>query len=824
MRRRGGLAWLALIGCCTLTFAGGDVPLGPTVPGAPSLSEDEGRILVKFRDRDRVRLRPGGWVSLAGSDLAALQAVLADFGSPDPVRLVTLSEQAVDAVRAAAESRSGRNLPDMNAYYEIVVSPDRVDAALAGLIELAVVQTAYRAPAAVPPPADIPPPTPDFEPLQGYLDAAPNGIGARNAWNLPGGRGQGVVIIDIEYDWNDAHEDLDSALGQELCYVPNGNFTDHGTAVLGELGGGDNGYGVTGAVPDATLGMVTQDPVGMSNSVSRAITCATPLMGPGDVMLLETQSNGPLGLLPSEWNQDVFDAVSIATAAGITVVAAAGNGNVDLDDPAHGGLFNRAVRDSGAIIVGAGAPPGAGQPDRSRLSFSTYGSRVDVQGWGSSVTTSGYGGLFNGGGDPDQYYTSGFSGTSSASPIVASAAAALQGIRMASGAPPLEPALVRQILSDTGTPQQSGPFPGNIGPRPNLDAAAGALSDLILTGVVVEDTPPLADGDGFLEPGETATLRATVRNIGAQAATFVTGLLDSDEPEVRVTTPQAQWPDLAPAASAESLPPHHRVTLQPGGECGATIPFAVQLASTPYEGLGGFGIEVGNRDAAFPATAVPVTIPKRDAAGVIATLDVADDESLTAVRVFVDISHGDIGELLVAFQSPSNTSIVLHNNSGAGTADLVTTYGVDTVPDGPGSLGDFVGESSTGTWRLILIDDTPGPVDAGTLNAWAVELTSTGAFDCDPLSCVEAVPGDLGDSLRVDPAGADDVELSWQPLAGVPQYRVWRSSSPAMNPGLALGQTSSPSFVEIGGRSGAAPGSATFYQVRAVNVCEWEGP
>jgi hypothetical protein len=80
---------------------------------------------------------------------------------------------------------------------------------------------------------------------------------------------------------------------------------------------------------------------------------------------------------PLEWLQSVFDAVSTATAKGIVVVEAAGNGAVDLDQPACGGLFNRSVRNSRAIIVGAGSPF-----TRERLSFSSYGSRLDVQGWG----------------------------------------------------------------------------------------------------------------------------------------------------------------------------------------------------------------------------------------------------------------------------------------------------------------------------------------------------------------------------------------------------------------------------------------------------------
>src|SRR4029077_10449181 len=99
----------------------------------------------------------------------------------------------------------------------------------------------------------------------------------------------------------------------------------------------------------------------------------------------------------------------------------AGNGAVDLDDnlyetPDPGfpaswkNPFRRANRDSGAILIGAGAPPQGTHnrtlygPDRSRLDFSNYGSAVDAQGWGREVTTCGYGDL-QGGGNEDRWYS-----------------------------------------------------------------------------------------------------------------------------------------------------------------------------------------------------------------------------------------------------------------------------------------------------------------------------------------------------------------------------------------------------------------------------------
>jgi hypothetical protein len=229
-------------------------------------------------------------------------------------------------------------------------------------------------------------------------------------------------------------------------------------------------------------------------------------MEPGDVLLIEAQTFGPrVDFVPPEWDQAEFDAISIATAAGIIVVETAGNGGEDLDDPVFNGAFDRAVRDSGALIVGAGAdlyyPPD--QPDLSRLDFSTYGTRVDLQGWGDDVVTTGYGDAFDGGGDPDQYYTDLFSGTSSAAPMVASAAAILQGVQMACGGDPLSPATVRDILVETGTPQVAGPFPGNIGPRPDLRAALMRID-------VDNDTDGLAECQGDCDDAAAATYPGAV--------------------------------------------------------------------------------------------------------------------------------------------------------------------------------------------------------------------------------------------------------------------------------------------------------------------------
>src|SRR5262245_27259454 len=58
-----------------------------------------------------------------------------------------------------------------------------------------------------------------LEALQGYLDPAPLGIDARYAWTIPGGRGENVRLVDIEYSWNLDHSDLVNTTSNLFIYV-----------------------------------------------------------------------------------------------------------------------------------------------------------------------------------------------------------------------------------------------------------------------------------------------------------------------------------------------------------------------------------------------------------------------------------------------------------------------------------------------------------------------------------------------------------------------------------------------------------------------------
>ncbi|HZJ11547.1 MAG TPA: S8 family serine peptidase [Methyloceanibacter sp.] len=447
------------------------------------------QVVVKFREGEKVRLDGQRLSGMRSGQASLLTNALSQAGVSEaamkPLHEAPPAELERD--KETAQRRSGRQLADLSLYFVIDLPPGASAAELANTLNaLSFVEFARPALRPAPPPVYVIPQaaeplqegdgarrqgaSPNFASLQAYKGKAPRGIGPLP--RMPGADGTGMTFVDIEYDWALAHEDLGLPSDRDIETLTPDPFggPDHGTAVLGILSGVPNSFGVTGIVPAARALVARASTVEMGYLPSRAIGLAMSVLSPGDVIVIEQQhwvcDTGEYG--PLEYYQDVFDAVSVATAKGIIVVAAAGNGNVNLDSPACLGAFDRRRRDSQAIIVGAGS-----SGDRSRLDFSSYGSRVDVQGWGENVATTGYGDMFNPDNDVRRYYTKSFNGTSSATPIVAGAVLVIQGVRKACGLPPATPLEMRDLLVRSGL-NQGEPSTTHIGPLPNIAAALRA--------------------------------------------------------------------------------------------------------------------------------------------------------------------------------------------------------------------------------------------------------------------------------------------------------------------------------------------------------------
>jgi len=461
-------------------------------------------LVVVMRPQAAFRASAGRFMSATGEKVTDVAKVLARHGATmKPIFGPT--EERVMARQAAHSMAAQAPMEDLSVFYKVEVPEGRMAQLQAELARNELVEAAFVKPGVELPrindmaaaPEEPPPATPDLSARQIYLNAASSGVDARWAWTQAGGRGRDIRIIDVEGAWRFTHEDLTQNQGGVVAgtMLAGVDWRNHGTAVLGEFSGDVNAVGIVGIAADATVSACSH-----SIGSAAAINQAASRLRPGDIILLEMHRPGPRfafatrtdqrGYIAVEWWPDDFAAILNATSRGIIVVEAAGNGAENLDDalyqtPAAGfpagwrNSFRRSNRDSGAIVVGAGAPPPGTHgrdngPDRSRLDFSNWGALIDAQGWGREVTTCGYGDL-QGGSNEDLWYTDTFSGTSSASPIVTGVIACLQGMAKARGKPVLTPAQVRNCLRSTGSPQQDAPgrpASQRIGNRPDLRALA----------------------------------------------------------------------------------------------------------------------------------------------------------------------------------------------------------------------------------------------------------------------------------------------------------------------------------------------------------------
>ncbi|RWQ73406.1 S8 family peptidase [Bacillus cereus] len=353
---------------------------------------------------------------------------------------------------------------------------------------------------------------------QGYLEPAPLGINAPYAWSINGGDGKGTTFVDMEYGWLLSHEDLVNQKIELMSGQNKSEHHDHGTSVLGIVSAEDNNIGGIGIAPKAKVKVVSQIRDNGNYNTADAILSAVNNMQAGDILLLEAQATydgyGDKNYFPVEVKPDIFDAIRMGTNKGIIIIEAGANGGNDLDqfrDRNGKQVLNRNspdFKDSGAIMVGAASA----RVPHKRSYFSNYGSRVDVYGWGNAVDTTDA--------KPSEFianlYTSSFAGTSSASPIIAGAAASIQGIAKNNQGRVYTPRQLRDILSDSSTGTKSNdPTSDKIGVLPDLKAILSKLGF----------SPNLGNDSSIVFPEEQEI------NKGNQGSTITFPKEDSDNSE-----------------------------------------------------------------------------------------------------------------------------------------------------------------------------------------------------------------------------------------------------------------------------------------------------
>ncbi len=172
-----------------------------------------------------------------------------------------------------------------------------------------------------------------------------------------------------------------------------------------------------------------------------------------------------------------------------------------------------------------------------------------------------------------------FSGTSAAAPHAAAIAALLK-----SASPSLTPAQLRTTLTATaidieapGVDRDSGAgivmaFEAlqSIGASPSANFEAGTITIAEAGG----------NGNGVIEPGESATLTVQLRNTGVVNATGITATLTINTAGVTVTQGASAYPNLpAPTGSANNVTPFG-FTLSSTAACPLRIAFNLSVAYT----------------------------------------------------------------------------------------------------------------------------------------------------------------------------------------------------------------------------------------------------
>lgn len=264
---------------------------------------------------------------------------------------------------------------------------------------------------------------------------------------------------------------------------------------------------------------------------------------------------------------------------------------------------------------------------------------------------------------------------------------------------------------------------------------------------VAGDSCPLGgagDGDGILDPGESATLQVTVQNLGSVEATGITGHLSTSTPGVAISDADATFPDIPSGGTGLSMSPHFTIDAAASVPCGTTIQFHMNLATDQGLFAYDFTMPVGaptTTTGTYNPTDVPRPIP--DPGSTASTISVGDTRPVTDVNVRVNILHPSDADLDLFLQAPGGSpSIELSTDNGGSGANYSNTVfddqALNSIVSGSapftgtfspeGQLSNVNGLAANGGWALSVTDDAAG--SSGTLLSWSLTITTSAGSVC----------------------------------------------------------------------------------------------
>jgi len=354
-----------------------------------------------------------------------------------------------------------------------------------------------------------------------------------------------------------------------------------------------------------------------------------------------------------------------------------------------------------------------------------------------------------------------FFGTSAAAPHAAAIAGLLKSVKPNLSAKAIRTGLTRSALDieALGIDHDSGYgiadafgtlFRARATPIPFLD--------------IVSETPTetSGDGDGVLEPGESASMLTVLKNLGGVPPANLTGLLATSTPGVTITNNSSTFPAIPALGGTGANNTPYAFALSSGLICGVAPEF--QLTASYSNGplspqTFTFKVPTGKPGGSPSSTSYTgpvVPIPDDDPAGVdipftvsgftgaLASLQFSiDGSSCTsdAGSTTVGLDHSWVGDLVITLTSPSGTTVILANRPG-GTGNSGNNFCQTVLNDSASSsiqdissgdapftgtfrpanpLAAFNGEDPNGVWVLNVSDNAF--IDSGNVRAFSLTMT-----------------------------------------------------------------------------------------------------